>query len=84
MSTSAPPPPVFDQALLRDTSKEFVHMILADPKTENRHKYGTPAILMAANALGLLTTRNFSVGQFEGAVELSGERPGRVYEIGNG
>lgn len=78
--TGAPPPPAFDQALLRDTSKEFVQMILADPKTENRHKYGTPAILMAANALGLLTTRNFSVGQFEHAEAISGERVAEVIE----
>ena len=82
--TGAPPPPVFDQALLRDTSKEFVQMILADPKTENRHKYGTPAILMAANALGLLTTRNFSVGQFEHAEAISGERVAEVIEERSG
>ena len=82
--TGAPPPPVFDQALLRDTSKEFVQMILADPKTENRHKYGTPAILMAANALGLLTTRNFSVGQFEHAEAISGDRVAEVIEERSG
>jgi len=82
--TGAPPPPVFDQALLRGTSKEFVQMILADPKTENRHKYGTPAILMAANALGLLTTRNFSVGQFEHAEAISGERVAEVIEERSG
>jgi aldehyde:ferredoxin oxidoreductase len=76
--TGAPSPPVFDQALLRDTSKEFVQMILADPKTENRHKYGTPAILIAANALGILTTRNFSVGQFEHAEAISGDRVAAV------
>jgi aldehyde:ferredoxin oxidoreductase len=82
--TGAPPPPVFDQVLLRDTSKEFVQMILADPKTENRHKYGTPAILMAANALGLLTTRNFSVGEFEHAEAISGERVAEVIEERSG
>jgi aldehyde:ferredoxin oxidoreductase len=82
--TGAPPPPVFDQALLRDTSKEFVQMILADPKTENRHKYGTPAILMAANALGLLTTRNFSVGQFEYAEAISGDRVAELIEERSG
>jgi hypothetical protein len=30
-------------------------------RTENRRKYGTPAIIMAANELGLLPTRNFSI-----------------------
>ncbi len=72
--TGAVPARVFDEALLRDTSRAFVQMILEDPKTENRHKYGTPAIIMAANELGLLPTRNFSAGQFERAEEIAGER----------
>jgi aldehyde:ferredoxin oxidoreductase len=82
--TDAPPPTVFDEALLRESNKAFVQTILADPKTENRHKYGTPAILMAANALGLLTTRNFSVGQFEHAEAISGDRVAEVIGERNG
>ena len=39
---------------------------------------GTPAILMVANELGLLPTRNFSVGQFEKAEEIAGERVAEV------
>jgi aldehyde:ferredoxin oxidoreductase len=70
----ASPPQAFDEALLRDASKTLTQAILEDPKTENRHKYGTPAILMVANELGLLPTRNFSAGQFERAEEISGER----------
>ncbi len=76
--TGAVPTRVFDEALLRDTSRAFVQMILEDPKTENRHKYGTPAIIMAANELGLLPTRNFSAGQFERAEEIAGERIAEV------
>lgn len=76
--TGAVPARVFDEALLRDTSRTFVQMILEDPKTENRHKYGTPAIIMAANELGLLPTRNFSAGQFERAEEIAGERVAEV------
>jgi aldehyde:ferredoxin oxidoreductase len=72
--TDATPPPVFDSALLRETSKQFAQTILDDPKTENRHKYGTPAILALANELGLLPTRNFSVGAFESAEAIAGER----------
>jgi aldehyde:ferredoxin oxidoreductase len=74
----AVPPHVFDEALLREASKALVQAILEDPKTENRHKYGTPAILMVANELGLLPTRNFSVGQFEKAEEIAGERISEV------
>jgi aldehyde:ferredoxin oxidoreductase len=64
----------FDETLLKDTAKTLAQIILDDPKTENRHKYGTPAILMVANELGLLPTRNFSAGQFENAEEICGER----------
>ncbi|MFB3885663.1 MAG: aldehyde ferredoxin oxidoreductase C-terminal domain-containing protein [Thermodesulfobacteriota bacterium] len=71
--SGAGPAPAFDEAILRDASRTLVQTIMEDPKTENRHLYGTPAILMVANELGLLPTRNFSAGQFEGAAELSGE-----------
>ena len=74
----AVPARFFDEALLREASKALAQAILEDPKTENRHKFGTPAILMAANELGLLPTRNFSVGQFEKAEEIAGERVAEV------
>ncbi len=76
--TEAPPLTVFDDALLRETSKRFVQTILDDPKTENRHKYGTPAILALANELGLLPTRNFCTGAFEHAEAICGERVAEV------
>ena len=71
--TGASPSHPFDEALLREASKTLVQTIMADPKTENRHQFGTPAVLMACNELGILPTRNFSAGQFEKAEELSGE-----------
>jgi len=71
-------PHVFDEALLREASKTLAQAILEDPKTENRHKLGTPAILMVANELGLLPTRNFSSGRFEKAEEIAGERVAEV------
>jgi aldehyde:ferredoxin oxidoreductase len=73
-AASARPARAFDEKLLRETNKTLVQMIIADPKTENRHQYGTPAIIMLANELGLLPTRNFSAGQFEKAGEIAGER----------
>jgi len=68
----------FDEALLREAGKTLAQAIMADPKTENRHLYGTPAVLMACNELGILPTRNFSAGQFEKAEELSGEHISEV------
>ena len=66
-------PEYFDAALLKQTQKELVDLLLADPKTENRHKFGTPAILALANEVGLMPTRNFSAGQFEKADQINGE-----------
>jgi aldehyde:ferredoxin oxidoreductase len=72
--TNAPSPSVFDEALLKDAARNLVQGIMADPKTENRHRFGTPAVLMLCNEIGILPTRNFSAGQFENAADLAGER----------
>jgi len=72
--TGAPPEPVFDEALLREAGKALVQGIMADPKTENRHKYGTPAVLSLCNEIGILPTRNFSAGRFEKAGEICGDK----------
>ncbi|OHD81762.1 MAG: hypothetical protein A3J97_11285 [Spirochaetes bacterium RIFOXYC1_FULL_54_7] len=64
----------YDKALLTETSKWMAEALLADPKTENRNLYGTPAILALANSSGLLPTRNFSSGSFEKADDIAGER----------
>jgi len=71
--TEAVSPTIFNEALLREASKALTQAILEDPKTENRHHYGTPAILMVANELGIVPTRNFSMGNLEKPEELSGE-----------
>jgi aldehyde:ferredoxin oxidoreductase len=63
-----------DKALLQETSRWMAEALLADPKTENRNLFGTPAILALANSSGLLPTRNFSAGSFEKADEIAGER----------
>ncbi len=73
-ATGAPSPAVFDKALLREAGKALVQGIMADPKTENRHVYGTPAVLTLCNEIGILPTRNFSAGRFEKAAEICGDR----------
>jgi len=72
--TGAPPEPAFDEALLREAGKALVQGIMADPKTENRHKYGTPAVLTLCNEIGILPTRNFSAGSFEKSGEICGDK----------
>ena len=76
--TDAVAPHVYGEALLREASKALAQAIMEDPKTENRHKLGTPAILLVANEIGILPTRNFSAGQFEKAEEIAGERVAEV------
>jgi aldehyde:ferredoxin oxidoreductase len=66
-------PAYYDRDLLFQTAKWIIEDLQADPKTENRHMYGTPAILALANTVGLLPTRNFSSGQFEFAENITGE-----------
>ena len=67
-------PKYFDSELLKKTGKEIVQYLKKDPKTENRNMFGTPAIMAAANELGLLPTRNFSSGSFEDIQNITGER----------
>ena len=67
-------PKYFDSELLRKTGKEIVQYLKKDPKTENRNMFGTPAIMEAANELGLLPTRNFSSGSFEDIQNITGEK----------
>ena len=69
----APRPKYADRDLLLKAARELVQDLLADPKTENRNTYGTPAILALANQVGLLPTRNFSSGSFEHADIICGE-----------
>ena len=76
--TDAVAPHVYDEALLREAGKALAQAILEDPKTENRHQFGTSAILLVANEIGILPTRNFSAGQFEKAEEIAGERVAEV------
>jgi aldehyde:ferredoxin oxidoreductase len=62
-----------DRAALTAASRELNKILRDDPKTDNRHNFGTPAVLSLCNALGILPTRNFRSGQFEQAEAISGE-----------
>jgi len=63
-----------DPAGLRDASRRFTEMILANPGLENRRKFGTSSIVGPANELGLLPTRNFSQGSFDAIDGITGQR----------
>ena len=68
----AVPPEIADPELLKTTIKEVTQLLNIDPKSKNRKLYGTLDILEMANQIGLMPTRNFSSGSFEGAGKLTG------------
>ncbi len=72
--TGATPEPAHDPAGLTAASRELWQILEADPKTQNRHDFGTPAVLAICDSIGILPTRNFQTGHFEDFEAISGER----------
>jgi aldehyde:ferredoxin oxidoreductase len=72
--TGATPNPAHDAGGLAAASREVWQVLHDDPKTQNRHDFGTPAIVSLVDSLGLLPTRNFQTGHFEEFEAISGER----------
>jgi aldehyde:ferredoxin oxidoreductase len=72
--TDVTPERAHDPAALGAANRDLWQLLRDDPKTRNRHDYGTPAVLSICNALGVLPTRNFRTGSFESAEAISGER----------
>ena len=72
--TGATPDRGHDPIALGAANKELWQMLRDDPKTQNRHDFGTPAVLSICDTLGILPTRNFQTGHFEEFEALSGER----------
>jgi aldehyde:ferredoxin oxidoreductase len=62
-----------DRTALTSASRELNKILQDDPKTDNRHNFGTPAVLSLCNELGILPTHNFRSGRFERAESISGE-----------
>lgn len=71
-------PDIYDRQALTSANREVVKTLREDSKTENRHDFGTPAVLSLCNSLGILPTRNFSEGSFEEADKISGETVARL------
>ena len=72
--TEARPEAAHDAAGLTAAAREVWQILHDDPKTQNRHDFGTPAVLSVCDSLGVLPTRNFQVGHFEEFEAISGER----------
>jgi aldehyde:ferredoxin oxidoreductase len=64
---------VADGAKLKQAAADLTKGILTHPLMEGLKQLGTPLLVNMINAAGCLPTKNYSMGQFEGAERISGE-----------
>ena len=69
-----------DKERFKESVASFTKGVLSYPMIEALNVYGTPVLVNMINGLGCLATRNFSVGQFEGAERISGEHIAELME----
>ena len=62
-----------DKAKFREAMAALSKAILADPLGPGFRDIGTPVLVMMINSFGCFPTKNYSLGQFEGAEKISGE-----------
>jgi aldehyde:ferredoxin oxidoreductase len=62
-----------DKAKFREAMGALSKAILADPLGPGMRDIGTPVLVMMINSFGCFPTKNYSLGQFEGAEKISGE-----------
>lgn len=64
---------VADKEKLRESAGAISRGLLSHPFVEGLKQMGTPLLVMMINSFGCLPTKNYSMGQFEGAPKISGE-----------
>ena len=64
---------VKDKAGLKEAAAALSKGILSHPLMGGLKELGTPMLVNMINGMGCLATRNYSMGQFEGAAKISGE-----------
>ncbi len=64
---------VSDAVALKEAAAALSKGILTHPLMEGLKQLGTPLLVNMINTAGCLPTKNYSVGQFEGAEKISGE-----------
>jgi aldehyde:ferredoxin oxidoreductase len=67
-------PEVKDVEKFLDLAKSLTEQINTHGPNKVLRKFGTPNLVMALNTQGILPTRNFHTGVFEGAEKISGEK----------
>jgi len=71
--TGSNPVEAKDKAKFREAIAALSKAILADPLGPGFRNIGTPVLVMMINSFGCFPTKNYSLGQFEGAEKISGE-----------
>ena len=71
--TGSNPVEAKDKAKFREAMGALSKAILADPLGPGFRDIGTPVLVMMINSFGCFPTKNYSLGQFEGAEKISGE-----------
>jgi aldehyde:ferredoxin oxidoreductase len=71
--TGGAPVDIKEKALFKASVKAFTEGILSHPLTQGLKLFGTPLLVGMINEMGGLTTKNYSLGRFEGAEKISGE-----------
>lgn len=62
-----------DKDAFKKAASNFTKGVLAYPMIEGLNALGTPLLVNLVNGMGCLPTRNYSVGQFDSAQQISGE-----------
>jgi aldehyde:ferredoxin oxidoreductase len=71
--TGSAPVEAKDKAKFREAIAALSKAILADPLGPGFRDIGTPILVMIINSFGCFPTKNYSLGQFERAENISGE-----------
>jgi len=66
--------PMADPAKVQEIGKRVLELLPQSVLAQNFKKFGTPMFVMPLNNSGILPTRNFQKGIFEGAEAISGEK----------
>ena len=64
---------IYDTRRFTQLRAEFSKWLMLDPATQRRGDLGTAKCVLELNQLGILPTKNFQEGVFEGASHISGE-----------
>lgn len=65
--------PFADEERIKQISKKFLDMYMDNPLSRGLYEYGTAGGITGQSAAGILPTRNFIDGEFEGVNNISGE-----------